>query len=96
MSRTDHHRPWQIRAEDRTDKNGPAYWSDLLECWTIPYSSLVQPPRWFRRHVWQAAERQREVRDLTCAARQYNTDGELMDDDFPNFHHHHCARALWS
>lgn len=108
MSRTDHHRPWQIRAADRIDvkKNNPAYvhhyesdharYGQCRDCgWTLPHPVLSQPPHDYVRGVWYGPERQRERTGLARMAREFNTYGELLDGDFANHHHRHSAHSLW-
>lgn len=97
MSRTDHHRPWQIRAEDLSDLHtGLIYWSCRLGGWNIRHVSLSQPPRWYVNHVWNGPERQRERDGLRAMAQEYNEFGQLMDEDFPNYRHRHMAAWLWA
>ena len=110
MSRTDHHRPWQIRAADRTDvkKNNPAYFyhcewqhsSNGGECgercgWTLPHWSFGGPPREYRRQVWWGPERTREREGLRSLADEYTTFGDILDDDFPCYQHRHQAAWLY-
>jgi hypothetical protein len=108
MSRTDHHRPWRIRAEDRTVKDGLAYYhhsywahTRLGVCndacgWTLPHWSLDQPPAWYRHAVWNGPERLRERCGLRQMAKEWNANSCLDEEDFPNFQHRHSAHWAWS
>lgn len=105
MSRTDHHRPWQIRAED--DNTGLAYchhsyWAHLRlgtcneRCgWTLPHCVLRHPPADYTHVVWHGPERAREQRDLRRLAQEYNANGDLEDGDFANYQARRSAHYLY-
>lgn len=107
MSRTDHHAPWQIRADDPINqRTGLAYWfhsswshrtggCDEYCGWTIAHSSLTAVPGWFTNHVWHDPERTRERDGLRALAREYTTFGDLQDGDFPCWQHRHNGRAMF-
>lgn len=107
MSRTDHHRPWRIRAADRTITNSPAYyWHDERahlssgDChdncgWTLPHWYLAGVPRWYVHGVWWGPERTREREYLRRLAVEFTTHGDLLDDDFACYQHRHCAAGRY-
>lgn len=105
MSRTDHHRPWQIRADDA--RGWPAYfwhndWAHAREgrctdgCgWTLPHHALDQPPAWYTHAVWHRPERQRTRLALRALAAEWNANGDLADGDVPSWQHRHGAAWHW-
>lgn len=107
MSRTDHHRPWQIQAADRTNKHNRAYywhnnWAHSIEggcndtCgWTFPHSVLSGPPHDYVHGLWYGPERARERDRLGQLAAEWNAHGDLEDGDFNNPQHRHRAQWAW-
>ena len=70
--------------------------SNYSSCgWTLPYSYFVSPPKDFIDEVWNGPERRRERDGLRNMAREYNTYGDLENDDFGNYQHRHNAEWLW-
>lgn len=57
---------------------------------SLQYGESV--PGWFVKHVWREPERRRERDDLRDLAREYNTYGDLEDDDFPNYQARNSAK----
>lgn len=52
-------------------------------------------PGWYVHHTWVDPERRRARDGLRDMLKEYNANGELEDDDFPNYQHHHRASWYW-
>lgn len=70
---------------------------DKLEHWESHswWTAYFTPPVEDCHTGWHNRERVRERNDLTQAAKEYNTQREIDDYDFPNYQHRH-ASTWWA
>jgi hypothetical protein len=70
-----HHRVWKL------PNCGPV----------MSHHALSGVPAWYIGHVWNNVERVRERDDLRALAREYNSNNDIQDGDFPCWQHRHMA-----
>lgn len=69
-------------------------WPSYRECRWL-YFMKPSIPRWYINHLWNGPERVRVRDGLRNLAREYNSYGDIEDDDFPNWQARNCARWSW-
>lgn len=71
-------------------------WETVWPSWRqARYLHVRAVPRWYVQHVWDNAERVRERDGLRKMVKEYNSNADLADGDFPNWQHRHCATWYW-
>lgn len=68
-------------------------WPAYRQCRWLMFGKAV--PKWFVDHIWNGPERVRVRDGLRNLAREYNSYGDIEDDDFPNWQARNCARWSW-
>lgn len=105
MSRTDHHRPWKIRAADTIDRVGYfrhcEWWHGRHgEChpdwcrWWMTHGQLSGVPRWYTHNTWHRPERRRERDTFNSMKKEHRANGDI-DADFGNWQHRHDGQWHW-
>ena len=99
MSRTDHHRPYEIRAADpstplryQPDRFLMFGQGDDAE-WHLPYSHFVHPPHWYIRHVYTGRLRAADRAWSRAAIGAYRAGEEIPVE--PDGRARNSAKWMW-
>lgn len=87
-----------VRNAGRYPKYGPeeCFWTPVWPSWREATPLYVNPvPRWYVRHIWWGPERTRKRNKLGEMVKEYNSNADLDDGDFPNWQHRQCATWYW-
>lgn len=87
-----------VRNAGRYPKYGreDCFWTPVWPSWREARFLRASPaPRWHVQHIWSNRERTRKRSKLGEMAKEYNSNADLDDGDFPNWQYRQCATWYW-
>ena len=88
-----------VRGRNQVRRRGglqTCIWTPVWPSWREARHLHVNPvPRWYVRHIWWDRERTRQRGKLGELVKEFNSNADLVDGDFPSWQHRHCATWYW-